>query len=113
MERVDGRELWFLTGSQLLYGEETLRQVAEQSQEIVGMLNSGPEIGLTVRWMDVLTDASAIRRACLSSRLQAPRGLKAAPRYWRCAAEAARRAPARSGSRAAHPGPQAGTPGRS
>ena len=28
------REVWFLTGSQGLYGEETLRQVAEQSQRI-------------------------------------------------------------------------------
>ena len=26
-------EIWFLTGSQSLYGEETLRQVAEQSQK--------------------------------------------------------------------------------
>ena len=28
-------QVWFLTGSQALYGEETLRQVAEQSQRIV------------------------------------------------------------------------------
>ena len=28
------REVWFLTGSQDLYGEDTLRQVAEQSQAI-------------------------------------------------------------------------------
>jgi L-arabinose isomerase len=27
-------EVWFLTGSQGLYGEETLRQVAEQSQAV-------------------------------------------------------------------------------
>jgi len=31
----DGFELWFLTGSQGLYGEETLRQVAAQSQQVV------------------------------------------------------------------------------
>ena len=28
-------EVWFLTGSQDLYGEETLAQVAEQSLEVV------------------------------------------------------------------------------
>ena len=27
-------EVWFVTGSQHLYGEETLKQVAEHSQEI-------------------------------------------------------------------------------
>ena len=27
-------EVWFLTGSQGMYGEETLRQVAEQSRQI-------------------------------------------------------------------------------
>ena len=31
-------EIWFLTGSQPLYGEETLRQVAEQSQQVVERL---------------------------------------------------------------------------
>jgi L-arabinose isomerase len=33
-------QVWFLTGSQALYGEETLRQVAEQSQQIVETPNS-------------------------------------------------------------------------
>lgn len=31
---LDGYEVWFLTGSQHLYGEEVLKQVAAQSQEI-------------------------------------------------------------------------------
>ena len=35
------REVWFLTGSQHLYGEETLRQVAEQSQAIAKELEAG------------------------------------------------------------------------
>ena len=29
---LDEYEVWFLTGSQRLYGEDTLRQVAEQSR---------------------------------------------------------------------------------
>lgn len=36
---LDGYEVWFLTGSQNLYGEETLQQVAEQSQEIARQRN--------------------------------------------------------------------------
>ena len=31
---LDEYEVWFLTGSQNLYGDETLRQVAEQSQAV-------------------------------------------------------------------------------
>ena len=33
-------EAWFLTGSQHLYGEETLNQVAANSQEIVNVFNN-------------------------------------------------------------------------
>ena len=31
-------EIWFITGSQHLYGPETLKQVAVNSQKIVGRL---------------------------------------------------------------------------
>ena len=59
-------EVWFLTGSQNLYGEETLRQVADQSQAIVAMLE---DAGLPVRvaWKPTLTDAGSIRRAALEA----------------------------------------------
>ena len=32
-------EFWFLTGSQDLYGDETLRQVAEDSKKMVESMN--------------------------------------------------------------------------
>lgn len=60
-------ECWFLTGSQELYGEETLRQVAEQSRKIVDLLNSGPEINVSVVWKPVLVSANEIRRACIEA----------------------------------------------
>jgi L-arabinose isomerase len=60
-------EVWFLTGSQELYGEATLRQVAEQSKQIVALLNGGPEIGAPLVWKPVLTDAEHIHRACLDA----------------------------------------------
>lgn len=56
----DGLEVWFLTGSQLLYGEETLRQVAEQSQQIAAEL--GAHVPVTVSWKPVLKDSESIRK---------------------------------------------------
>ncbi|GAA3423125.1 L-arabinose isomerase [Streptosporangium sandarakinum] len=58
-------KLWFLTGSQGLYGEDTLRQVAGQSREIAGTL--GEALPFEVEWLPVLTDAAAIRRVCLEA----------------------------------------------
>ncbi|MFF0776288.1 L-arabinose isomerase [Nonomuraea wenchangensis] len=54
-------KIWFLTGSQGLYGEDTLRQVAEQSQRIA------EQLPVTVEWKPVLTDAAAIRRVMLEA----------------------------------------------
>ncbi|MFC4532663.1 L-arabinose isomerase [Sphaerisporangium dianthi] len=58
-------KLWFLTGSQGLYGDETLAQVAGQSQEIAGAL--GRALPFEVVWLPVLTDAAAIRKVCLEA----------------------------------------------
>jgi L-arabinose isomerase len=60
-------EVWFLTGSQGLYGEETLKQVAEQSQEIARGLGAADDIPVTVVWKPVLTDSDAIRRLALEA----------------------------------------------
>ncbi|MCX5208854.1 L-arabinose isomerase [Kitasatospora sp. NBC_00240] len=63
---TEAREIWFLTGSQGLYGEDTLRQVAEQSREVADTVAAA---GMPVRivWKPVLTDAAAIRRTCLDA----------------------------------------------
>ncbi len=63
----ENREVWFFTGSQGLYGEETLRQVAEQSQRVVDALNAPNEVPLKIVWKPVLTDSDAIRRAILDA----------------------------------------------
>ena len=62
---LTSREVWFLTGSQGLYGEETLAQVAEQSREIARALGAADDIPVTVVWKPVLTDSDAIRRTVL------------------------------------------------
>ncbi|MFI7277472.1 L-arabinose isomerase [Streptomyces sp. NPDC049879] len=60
-------EIWFLTGSQGLYGDDTLRQVAEQSRHVAHSLGDAAEIPVRVVWKPVLTDAEAIRRVCLEA----------------------------------------------
>ncbi|WP_298454670.1 L-arabinose isomerase [uncultured Cellulomonas sp.] len=61
------REIWFLTGSQDLYGEETLRQVAEQSQGIARVLDESGEIPVKIVWKPVLKSSDAIRRMALEA----------------------------------------------
>ncbi|WP_116076879.1 L-arabinose isomerase [Asanoa ferruginea] len=56
-----GKEVWFLTGSQGLYGEETLRQVAEQSQRVAAAVDASGEVPVRVVWQPVLTSSDAIR----------------------------------------------------
>ncbi|MGW3614310.1 L-arabinose isomerase [Micromonospora sp. NPDC005163] len=58
-------EVWFLTGSQDLYGEETLRQVAEQSRAIADELGAG--VPVRVVWKPVLISSDAIRRLALEA----------------------------------------------
>jgi len=47
-------DVWFVTGSQLLYGPETLKRVAEDSREIAGALNDSPEIPVKVIFTPVI-----------------------------------------------------------
>ncbi|MFI2224211.1 MULTISPECIES: L-arabinose isomerase [Streptomyces] len=61
------REIWFLTGSQALYGDDTLAQVADQSRAIRDTLARHPQITVRLVWKPVLTDAAAIRRICLEA----------------------------------------------
>jgi L-arabinose isomerase len=63
---LSGLEVWFLTGSQELYGAETLRQVAEQSQAIAGTL-AAADIPVRIVWRPVLTRPDDIRRAMLEA----------------------------------------------
>jgi L-arabinose isomerase len=67
MTSHDSREVWFLTGSQRMYGEDTLRQVAEQSRQIAAALDDAGAIPVRVVWRPVLTEPDAIRRAFLEA----------------------------------------------
>jgi L-arabinose isomerase len=60
-------QVWFVTGSQHLYGEEVLKQVAEDSQQIVQGLAHSPQIPVTVVFKPVVTTPEAIYQLCLEA----------------------------------------------
>ena len=61
------REVWFLTGSQELYGEEVLRQVEEHAREIAGALDSEAAIPVRVAHRPVVKNAESIHEVCLEA----------------------------------------------
>ncbi len=57
-------EAWFVTGSQYLYGEETLRQVDKNSQEIAAALGKSGPIPVKIVYKPALTSREAIIALC-------------------------------------------------
>jgi L-arabinose isomerase len=60
-------EVWFLTGSQDLYGEETLQQVAENSRKIAAGLDGADSIPVRVVWRPVVKNPEEIRSTCVEA----------------------------------------------
>src|SRR5690606_7008840 len=60
-------EVWFLTGSQHLYGPEALEQVGQHSQEIVGALNAAGRIPVRIVYKPVAKTADEIYSLCLEA----------------------------------------------
>ncbi|MGD1044628.1 MAG: L-arabinose isomerase [Bacteroidota bacterium] len=63
-------EVWFATGSQHLYGPDTLRQVAQNSQAIVDGLNASGLIPVKIVFKPVLTTPESIHTLCLEANSQ-------------------------------------------
>jgi L-arabinose isomerase len=57
-------EAWFLTGSQGLYGEEVLRQVAEHSTAIATGLNDSDAVPVRIVWKPVVSNPEEIEKVC-------------------------------------------------
>lgn len=55
-------KFWFCTGSQDLYGDECLKNVAEHSQKIVEAFNSSGKLPFEVIWKPTLIDQATIRK---------------------------------------------------
>lgn len=60
-------EVWFVTGSQHLYGEETLKQVAKNSTEIASALSKSSKIPVNIVFKPVLTTPDAILTLCIEA----------------------------------------------
>jgi L-arabinose isomerase len=60
-------EVWFVTGSQHLYGPKTLEQVAANSGEIAKALGASKHIPVKVVFKPVVTTPDAIRDVCLEA----------------------------------------------
>jgi L-arabinose isomerase len=65
---MSNSEIWFVTGSQHLYGDEVIRQVVKDSLQIAHALYAATlKLHAEVVHKPVLTDADAIRRLCLEA----------------------------------------------
>jgi L-arabinose isomerase len=64
MENLNTKEVWFVTGSQHLYGPETLLQVAADSKAITEALDNSQKIPVRVIFKPVLTTPDSIFELC-------------------------------------------------
>ena len=64
-------EVWFITGSQHLYGEETLRQVAEHSTEIAAYFDRSEKIPVRVVFKPTVKSPEEIHAVCQEANKEA------------------------------------------
>lgn len=67
LTQLAGKYVWFLTGSQSLYGAQTLQQVATQTAAVVAQLNQAPAIPVPIKVQPVLTTGQDIRAVMLAA----------------------------------------------
>lgn len=67
MKHLTHPQLWFVCGSQHLYGPETLEQVADHARSIAASLDSSAALALRVVAQDIMTTPEDIRRLCLEA----------------------------------------------
>ncbi|MFH1567392.1 MAG: L-arabinose isomerase, partial [Gemmatimonadota bacterium] len=64
MKPFQDLEVWFVTGSQHLYGPGPLRQVAEDARQIAAGLDGAPQIPARVVYKDIVTRPEEILAVC-------------------------------------------------
>ncbi len=64
MTNLTKLEVWFVTGSQHLYGKETLQQVASHSKKVAASLNRSKKIPVSIKFKSLLTTADEIFELC-------------------------------------------------
>ena len=63
----ENKEIWFVTGSQHLYGPGPLKQVAEDSKVIAAALSAAEQIPVKVVFKPVVTRPEEVRQVCLEA----------------------------------------------
>lgn len=61
------KEIWFVTGSQHLYGEEALRQVAQNSSEIAKRLDESSLIPIKIVYKELVKTPDEITDMCIAA----------------------------------------------
>lgn len=61
MKNNNTKEVWFITGSQHLYGDETLKQVGNHSKTMVNALNESVHVSLPIVFQSVVTTPGQIQ----------------------------------------------------
>lgn len=62
MQKMKDYEFWFVTGSQFLYGEEQLKSVAADAEDIAKKLNASGNLPYKVVFKGVMTTADGITK---------------------------------------------------
>ncbi len=66
MQSTSPAEIWFITGSQHLYGEAALKQVAANAQQVVAGLN-GAKLPLNIAFKPIVTTPDEVRQRLLDA----------------------------------------------
>lgn len=64
MKPLDGYEVWFVTGSQSLYGDDVLRQVADNSSVMAAGIDAAETLPVRVVVQPVVSSPGAIEEVC-------------------------------------------------
>ena len=71
MTNLKELEVWFVTGSQHLYGEETLKQVASHSETIAASLNNAGTTPVKIVFKPTVKTTEEIYNVCLEANTMA------------------------------------------
>lgn len=66
-QKMNTKKVWFVTGSQHLYGPETLRQVASNAEAIARAMDADASIPVEVVFKPVVTTPDEIRASCVAA----------------------------------------------
>ncbi len=67
MDNLKKLEVWFVTGTQHLYGPETLKQVAADSTKIAAAFDKNPKIPVKIVFKPILTTPDSITELCTAA----------------------------------------------